>query len=60
MTPRGDHMPTVLVLRVVEPRYPRLAATARWATTIGALGVAVGCFAAAAVLVAGLRAGVLR
>lgn len=58
--PRGDHMPTVPVLRVVEPRFPRLAAAARWATTVGAVGVAIGCFTAAAVLAAGMRSGVLR
>jgi hypothetical protein len=58
--PRGDHMPTVPVLRVVELRFPRLAAVARWVTTVGAVGVVVGCFAAAAVLTAGMRTGVLR
>lgn len=58
--PRGDHMPTVPVLRVVELRFPRLAAVARWVTTVGAVGVAMGCFAVAAVLTAGMRAGVLR
>ncbi|MEU7787717.1 hypothetical protein [Amycolatopsis sp. NPDC049159] len=57
---RVDHMPTVPVLRVVEPRFPRLAAAVRWATTVGAIGVAVGCLGAAAVLTAGMRAGVLR
>jgi hypothetical protein len=57
---RGDHMPTVPALRVVEPRFPRLAAAVRWATTVGALGVTAGCLGAAAVLAAGLRAGVLR
>lgn len=55
-----DHMPTVPTLRVVEPRFPRLAAAVRWATTVGALGVAIGCLGAAAVLTAGLRAGVLQ
>jgi hypothetical protein len=58
--PVADHMPTVPALRVVEPRLPRLAAAVRWATTIGALGVAVGSLGAAAVLTAGMRAGVLR
>lgn len=58
--PRGDHMPTVRTLRVVAPRFPRLAAAICWATTVGALGVGVGCLGAAAVLTAGLRAGVLR
>lgn len=58
--PYADHMPTVRVLRVVEPRFPRLAAAVRWVTTVGALGVAVGCLGVAAVLAAGLRAGVLR
>jgi hypothetical protein len=58
--PRGDHMPTVPVLRVVDLRFPRVAAAVRWVTTVGALGVAVGCFATAAVLAAGMRAGVLR
>lgn len=56
----GDHMPTVPTLRVVEPRFPRLAAAVRWVTTVGAVGVAVGCFGVAAVLAAGMRAGVLR
>lgn len=58
--PTSDHMPTVPTLRVVEPRFPRLAAAVRWATTVGTLGAAIGCFAAAAVLAVGLRAGVLR
>lgn len=58
--PVVDHMPTVPTLRVVEPRFPRWAAAVRWVTTVGAVGVAVGCFTAAAVLTAGLRAGVLR
>jgi hypothetical protein len=58
--PRGDHMPTQPVLRVVEPRFPRLAAVARWVTTVGAIGVAAGCLGAAAVLTAGMQAGVLR
>jgi hypothetical protein len=58
--PVVDHMPTVPVLRVVEPRFPRLAAAVRWVTTVGALGVAIGCLGAAAVLTVGMRAGVLR
>lgn len=58
--PVADHMPTVPVLRVVEPRFPRLAAAVRWVTTVGAVGVATGCLGAAAVLTAGMRAGVLR
>jgi hypothetical protein len=58
--PRGDHMPTVPVLRVVELRFPRVAAAVRWVTTVGAVGVASGCLATAAVLTAGMRAGVLR
>jgi hypothetical protein len=60
VVPRGDHMPTVRPLRVVELRLPRLAAAARWVTTVGAVGVATGCLGAAAVLTAGMRAGVLR
>jgi hypothetical protein len=58
--PRGDHMPTVPVLRVVKPRFPRATAVVRWVTTVGAVGVAAGCLAAAAVLTAGMRAGVLQ
>jgi len=58
--PHADHMPTVPALRVVEPRFPRLASAVRWATTVGAVGVATGCLGAAAVLAAGMRAGVLR
>ncbi len=58
--PRGDHMPTVPALRVVEPRFPRLAAAVRWAVTVGALGVSIGCLGTAALLAAGMRAGVLR
>jgi hypothetical protein len=58
--PRGDHMPTVRTLRVVEPRFPRLAAAVRWVTTVGAVGAAFGCLGAAAVLTAGMRAGVLQ
>jgi hypothetical protein len=58
--PRSDHMPTVPALRVVEPRFPRTAAVVRWATTVGALGIAVGCLGAATVLTAGMRAGVLQ
>lgn len=57
---RGDHMPTQPVLRVVKPRFPRAAAVVRWVTTVGVAGVAVGCLGAAAVLAAGMRAGVLR
>lgn len=58
--PRGDHMPTVPVLRVVRPRYPRCAAVVRWVTTVGAVGFAAGCLGAAAVLTAGMGSGVLR
>ena len=56
--PRADHMPTVQSLRVVEPRFPRLAAAGRWATTVGATGAAIGCIAVAAVLTVAMRAGV--
>lgn len=57
---RGDHVPTVPVLRVVEPRFPRLAAAAYWATTTGAIVAATVCFLAALLLIIGMRAGVLQ
>ncbi|WP_432846027.1 hypothetical protein ACQPXB_36145 [Amycolatopsis sp. CA-161197] len=44
------HMPTQPTLRVVSPRFPRVAAASQWATTVGAAIAAAGCFAAAAVL----------
>lgn len=58
--PRGDHMPTQPVVRTVSPRFPRCAAVVRWVTTVGALGVAIGCIGAASVITAGMRAGVLQ
>jgi hypothetical protein len=46
----AGHMPTQPTLRVVAPRFPRLAAATRWLTTVGAATADGGCFAAAAVL----------
>jgi hypothetical protein len=60
LTEPSDHMPTVPTLRVVEARFPQLVGAVRWATTVGLLGVSVGCFSVAAVLAAGLRTGVIR
>lgn len=56
----GSHMPTVAVLRVVQPRFPRFAASVRWATTVGAILVATACLASALLLVIGMRLGVLQ
>ncbi|WP_409186438.1 hypothetical protein F9C11_20300 [Amycolatopsis sp. VS8301801F10] len=50
-----DYMPPQPTVRVVEPRFPRVAAVARWVSTVGAAGVAMGCFATAGVL--GVAAG---
>lgn len=60
LTEPGDHMPTVPVVRVVAPRFPRLAAAAYWATTVGAIVAATVCFSVALLLIIGLRVGVLQ
>jgi hypothetical protein len=60
LTEPGEHMPTVRALRVVAPRFPRLAATVRWVTTVGAIVAATVCFSTALLLIIGMRTGVLQ
>ncbi|WP_116201315.1 hypothetical protein [Amycolatopsis circi] len=53
-----EYMPTQPTFRVVAPRFPRAAAVVRWVSTVGAAGVAMGCFATAGALGVAAGAGV--